>query len=226
MVASPAMYGVGVDVTRSPKNVGPTGPTTDDGDMEVLPTPVGTSIIINSAADDKRSTNSAAAPSIAAGSSSGPVLKIVTAANASVEGVSILANPATTYTIPSDNLYESTGQTSDSRPEKKENFKKDEDYESGEQGDPWEKIAFSEIKGQYYAVAVGKNENSFGIYADLRKFKQQIKGFPASLYESCDSYDQAHKYFEQYLHKENGNETMEMTATALAAIKKKSGPRL
>jgi hypothetical protein len=30
-VASPEMYGVGVDMTRSPKNVGPTGPTTDDG---------------------------------------------------------------------------------------------------------------------------------------------------------------------------------------------------
>jgi hypothetical protein len=89
-VASPAVYGVGVDVTRSPKNIGPTGPTTDDGAMEVLPTPVGTSIIINSAADDKISTISAAAPSIAAGSSS---------------GVSILANTAAKYTIPSDNLY-------------------------------------------------------------------------------------------------------------------------
>jgi hypothetical protein len=115
------MYGLGVDVTRSPKNVGPTGPPTDDGSMEVLPTPVGTSIIINSAADEKRSTISAAAPSIAAGSSSGPVLKISTTANASVEGVSILANRADKYTIPSDNLYESTGQTSDSSPEKREN---------------------------------------------------------------------------------------------------------
>jgi viroplasmin and RNaseH domain-containing protein len=100
-------------------------------------------------------------------------------------------------------------------------LKKDEDYESGEQGDPWEKIVFSEIKGQYYVVAVGKNENSFGIYADLIKIKQQIEGFPASLYESYDSYDQAHKYLEQYLHEDNGNETMEITATEFAAIKKK-----
>jgi hypothetical protein len=37
-VDSPAMYGVGVDVTISPKNVGPTEPTTDDGAMEVLHT--------------------------------------------------------------------------------------------------------------------------------------------------------------------------------------------
>jgi viroplasmin and RNaseH domain-containing protein len=54
----------------------------------------------------------------------------------------------------------------------------------------------------------------------LRKFKEEIEGFPASLYESCDSYDQAHKYLEEYLHKEKGNEKMEMTAIALAAIKK------
>jgi viroplasmin and RNaseH domain-containing protein len=54
----------------------------------------------------------------------------------------------------------------------------------------------------------------------LIKFKDQIEGFPASLYELCDSYDQAHKYLEEYLHKEKGNETMEMTTIALAAIKK------
>jgi hypothetical protein len=190
---SPFQHGLGVDVTRSPKIVRPTGPTIDDRAMEVLPTPVGTSIIINSAANDKRSTISAAASSIAAGSSS---------------GVSILANPAAKYTIPSDNLNDSTGQTSDSSPGKRVNLKKDEDYESVEQGDPWEKIVFSEIKEQYYAVAVGKNENSLGIYADLRKFKHQIEGFPESLYESCDSYDQAHKYLEHYLHEDNGNKKM------------------
>jgi viroplasmin and RNaseH domain-containing protein len=67
-------------------------------------------------------------------------------------------------------------------------------------------------------VAVGKNENSFSIYADLRTFIHQIEGYPESLYESCDSYDQAHKYLEAYLHKEKRNETMEMTAIALAAI--------
>jgi hypothetical protein len=108
-VSSPEMYGVGVDVTRSKKNVGPTGPATDDRAMEVLPTPVGTSIIINSAADDKHLTISAADPLIAAGSSSGPVLKIVTTANALAEGLSILPNHAAKYTIPSDNLYEAIG---------------------------------------------------------------------------------------------------------------------
>jgi hypothetical protein len=125
--------------------------------MKVLPTPVGKSIIINSAADDKGSTIYVAAPSIAAGSSSGPALKIVTTANASVEGVLILANPAAKYTISSDNLYESTVQTSDSIPEKRGDLKKDEDYESGEQGGVWETFAFNEINRQYYAVSVGKN---------------------------------------------------------------------
>jgi hypothetical protein len=107
-VASPEMYGVEVDVTGSPKNVGPTGPTTDDGAMEVLTTPVGTSKIINSAADDKCSTVTAAAPSTAAGSYSGSILKSVTTDNASEEGVSKLANHVAKYTIYSDNLYEST----------------------------------------------------------------------------------------------------------------------
>jgi hypothetical protein len=66
-VASPAMDGVGVDVIISPKDSGPTGPPSDDGAMEVLPRPVGTITIINSAADDKRSTITAAYPSTAAG---------------------------------------------------------------------------------------------------------------------------------------------------------------
>jgi viroplasmin and RNaseH domain-containing protein len=75
-------------------------------------------------------------------------------------------------------------------------------------------------------AAVGKNENSFGIYADLRKFKDEIEGFPESFYESFDSYDQADKYLEEYLHEEKGNEKMEMTAIALAAILKKKFPPL
>jgi hypothetical protein len=123
-------------------------------------------------------------------------------------------------TTPSDNLYESTKQISGTIPEKKGNLKNDEDYESGEQGDPWDKFALSEINDQYYAVAVGKNENMFGIYSYLRKFIEQIEGFPASLYESCDSYDQAHKHLEAYIHEEKRNEKMEMTAIALAAITK------
>jgi hypothetical protein len=77
-VASLAMGGVGVDVTRSSKNIGPTGPPPDDGAMEVVPRPVGTSTIINSAADDKPSTSTAAAPSIASGLSPGSVLQIMT----------------------------------------------------------------------------------------------------------------------------------------------------
>jgi hypothetical protein len=91
-----------------------------------------------------------------------------------VEGVSQVAQPIESYTIPPDNRYESTRQISDISPDKRGSLKIDEDYE---QGDPWEKNTFDEIKGQYVAVAVGKNENSFGIYADLRKFKEQIEGF-------------------------------------------------
>jgi hypothetical protein len=108
------------------------------------------------------------------------------------DGVSKIAKPVNKNTIPSKNIYESTKHISDTSPDKMGNLKNDEDYESGEQGDLWEKFAFGEINDQYYAVAAGKNENSFGIYADLRKFKQKIEGCPASLYESCDSYDQAH----------------------------------
>jgi DNA repair exonuclease SbcCD ATPase subunit len=70
-----------------------------------------------------------------------------------------------------------------------------------------------------------KHENSFGIYADVRKFKEEIEGFPASLYESCKSCAQAHKYLEEYLHQEKGNQQMEVTAIALAALKK-TCPRL
>jgi hypothetical protein len=53
----------------------------------------------------------------------------------------------------------------------------------------------------------------------LRKFKEQIEGFPACLYQSCDSYIQAHQYLEQYLQENNGNETIETTAIALAGPK-------
>jgi hypothetical protein len=52
-------------------------------------------------------------------------------------------------TIPSDNLYESKKQISDTSPDKRGNLKNDEDYESGEQGDPSDKFAFSEINEQY-----------------------------------------------------------------------------
>jgi hypothetical protein len=61
------------------------------------------------------------------------------------DGVSKLAEPVAKNTIRSNNLCESTGQISDTRPEKKGNLNNDEDYESSEQGDPWEKCAFSEI---------------------------------------------------------------------------------
>jgi hypothetical protein len=159
----------------------------------VLSPPVGTSTINNSPAD-------------------------VATANNLVEGVSQLAQPVASSTIPPDNRYVSTGQISDISPDKRGNLKIDEDYE---QGDPWDKFSFDEIKGQYFAVAVGKNENSFGIYADLRKFKEKIEGFPTCLYQSCDSYTQAHQYLEQYLQENIGNETMEITVMELSGTKRK-----
>jgi viroplasmin and RNaseH domain-containing protein len=69
-------------------------------------------------------------------------------------------------------------------------------------------------------VAVGKNENSFGIYADLRKFKEKIEGFPTCFYQSCESYTQARQYLEQYLQKNIGNEKMKITTMALSGTEK------
>jgi hypothetical protein len=46
---------------------------------------------------------------------------------------------------------------------------------------------------------VGRNEHSFGIYADLTMFKQEIEGYPTSLYQSCESYIEVHQYLESYL---------------------------
>jgi viroplasmin and RNaseH domain-containing protein len=85
---------------------------------------------------------------------------------------------------------------SDISPDKRSNLKIDDNYD---QGDPWEKNMCDEIKRQYFAVAVGRNEHSFGIYADLTRFKQEIEGYPTSLYQSCESYTEAHQYLEKYL---------------------------
>jgi hypothetical protein len=51
-VASSATDGGGVDVTKSTQNIGAPSPPSDDGAIEALPRPVGTSTIINAAADD------------------------------------------------------------------------------------------------------------------------------------------------------------------------------
>jgi hypothetical protein len=70
-VASSATDGGGVDVTRSTKNIGVPRPPPDYGSMEALPRPVGTSTIMNAAADGKSSKSTAAGPSTAAGFSTG-----------------------------------------------------------------------------------------------------------------------------------------------------------
>jgi hypothetical protein len=66
--------------------------------------------------------------------------------------------------------------------------------DGNEKCDPWDKFTSDEIKGQYFAVAVGRNEHSFGVYADLTRFKLEIEGHPTSLYQTCDSYIEAHHY--------------------------------
>jgi hypothetical protein len=148
VVASPAMDGGGVDVTRSTKHIEATWPPPDDGAMEVFSIPVGTSKIINSAADDKRSKITAAGHSTAVGLSPGSVLKFFTTANALADGVAKLVEPVAKNTIRADNLCESTVQIRETRPYKRGNLKNDEDYEAGEQGDPCDEFAFSEINDQ------------------------------------------------------------------------------
>jgi hypothetical protein len=54
----------------------------------------------------------------------------------------------------------------------------------------------------------------------VKKFKKEIEGVPATLYESCNSYAQDHKYLEDYLHQQKGDQRMGMTDVALAALKK------
>jgi hypothetical protein len=55
----------------------------------------------------------------------------------------------------------------------------------------------------------------------VKKFKKEIEGVVGSLYGSCNSYDQARKYVEDYLHQQNGGHLMESSAVALASLKKK-----
>jgi hypothetical protein len=75
IVAISAMDGGGVDMTKSTKNIGAPSPPPDDGAIEALPRPVGTSTITNAAADEKSSKNTAAGPSTAAGLSPAVGLK-------------------------------------------------------------------------------------------------------------------------------------------------------
>jgi viroplasmin and RNaseH domain-containing protein len=109
--------------------------------------------------------------------------------------------------VPLDNRYNSSRQISDISPDKRGNLKIDDYYD---QGDPWDKFTSDEIKGQYFAVSVGRNEHSFGIYAELTRFKEEIEGYPTSSYQSCESYTEAHQYLKKYL--DNiAHEKMEIT---------------
>jgi hypothetical protein len=105
-----------------------------------------------------------------------------------VSNVASIANSA----VPLD----SSSEIGDISPVEKANLKIGDDYEKC---DPWDKFTSDEIKGQYFAVAVGRNEHSFGVYADLTRFKLEIEGYPTSLYQTFDSYIEAHHYLESYL---------------------------
>jgi uncharacterized protein HemY len=52
----------------------------------------------------------------------------------------------------------------------------------------------------------------------VKKFKNEIEGVLARLYESCNSYAQAHKYLEDYLHQQKGDHLMEISTVALEAL--------
>jgi hypothetical protein len=93
--------------------------------------------------------------------------------------VSKVAQSIANSAVPLD----SSRHISDISPDKRGNLKIDDDYD---QGDPWDKFTSDEIKRQYFAVAVGRNEHSFGIYADLTRFKQEIEEYRTSLYQSCE----------------------------------------
>jgi hypothetical protein len=83
--------------------------------MEALPRPEDTSTKINAAADDKISTSTAAGHSPAVG------LKNISTANHSTDCVAKLAVPMAKKPTLVENLGESTGQVSITRPERKVN---------------------------------------------------------------------------------------------------------
>jgi hypothetical protein len=82
--------------------------------------------------------------------------------------VSKAAQPITNSTVPLD----SATQISDISPVKTGNLTIGDDYEKC---DPWNKFTSDEIKGQYFAVAVGRNQHIFGIYADLTRLNWKLK---------------------------------------------------
>jgi hypothetical protein len=70
--------------------------------------------------------------------------------------VSKVAQPITNSAVP----LESSTHISDISPVKTGNLKIGDDYQKC---DPWDKFTSDKIKGQYFAVAVGRNQHSFGI---------------------------------------------------------------
>jgi hypothetical protein len=55
----------------------------------------------------------------------------------------------------------------------------------------------------------------------VKNFKREIEGVVESIYKWCESYDEAHIYLENYLHKQKQDKVTASGEVALAAFKKK-----
>jgi hypothetical protein len=69
--------------------------------------------------------------------------------------------------------------------------------------EPWDKFVTSEVTGYYYAVARGRIFDSFGIYADVKKFLFEVNWVVGSLFKLCESYSKAHLYLKEHFMKEH-----------------------
>jgi hypothetical protein len=66
-----------------------------------------------------------------------------------------------------------------------------------------DKFVTSEVAGAYYAVAIGRRFDSFGIFADMNKFFLEVNGVVGSLFKVCESYSEAHLYLKEHFVKEH-----------------------
>jgi hypothetical protein len=107
----------GGGATKSTKNIPAVSPPTDDGAVDVGATPAVTTTIINAAADDQSLKSTVAGRSPAAG------VQNFSTANPSANGVFKLAAPMAKKTTRANNLGDSTGQVSFTRPKKRKSKK-------------------------------------------------------------------------------------------------------
>jgi hypothetical protein len=67
----------------------------------------------------------------------------------------------------------------------------------------WDKFVTSEVTGSYYAVDRGRRFDSFGIYAEVKKFLFEVNGVDGSLFKICESYSEVHLYLKEHFVKED-----------------------